>query len=266
VEPRFRDWVHALASPKESVAMPWMDEAIRFLRAPSSPIAVQLRAVAKWLLRAEAPLTPVHRWLASERFVRRLFLRNAARAFYYQPLLRTLCRRAGARLLLDPGTGLPVIYGIDVELGDGVHLSGRSTFAGAQRSDGTRPRLRVGNHSYLGHYLIVTADSEVVIGDHVHLADHVYLCGYDAHPIDPIARRSGPAPVDYSGGGRILIGNDVWICHGAMVLKGVRVGDGAIVAARAVVAKDVPAGAIVAGNPARVIGMVRGEPAQATGS
>ena len=48
------------------------------------------------------------------------------------------------------------------------------------------------------------------------------------------------------------IGNDVWIGHGAFVRAGVTIGDGAIVAARAVVAKDVPPYSIVAGNPAQV--------------
>ena len=49
------------------------------------------------------------------------------------------------------------------------------------------------------------------------------------------------------------IGNDVWIGHGAFILPGVTIGDGAVIAAQAVVTKDVPPYAIVGGNPARVI-------------
>ncbi|WP_306119830.1 MULTISPECIES: CatB-related O-acetyltransferase [unclassified Roseitalea] len=55
--------------------------------------------------------------------------------------------------------------------------------------------------------------------------------------------------------GDTVVGNDVWIGREAMVMPGVRIGDGAIVAARAVVTRDVPAYAIVAGNPARVVRM-----------
>ena len=51
----------------------------------------------------------------------------------------------------------------------------------------------------------------------------------------------------------MTIGNDVWIGSGAMILSGVTIGDGAVVAARAVVTKDVPPYAIVAGNPARLV-------------
>ncbi|MGZ3438029.1 MAG: acyltransferase, partial [Polyangia bacterium] len=223
------------------------DRAIAFLRSPN-PLSRRAKATVQALFRAELPAWRIYRLLANERFVRRMVLRHALRAAYHQPILRTMCTRAGERLLLDPGTGLPVIYGIDVLLGDGVHLSGRSTFAGALRNDGRRPRLIVGDETYLGHRLIISADDEVAIGAHVHVADDVYLCGYDAHPMDPIARRSAPGAVDYTGQSRIVIEDDAWICQGTMILKGVRIGAGAVVGAHAVVTKDVPAGAIVAGN------------------
>lgn len=235
------------------------DRAVAFLRR-ENPLARRARRAAQALFRAELPPWPIFRLLAGERFVRRVVGRELVRALYHQPILRAQCVRAGARLKLDPGTGLPVIYGIDVELGDGVHLSGRATFAGAARNDGRRPRLVVGDDSYLGHRLIISADDEVRIGAHVHIADDVYLCGYDAHPVDPIARRSEPGPVDYSGRSRIVIDDDAWICQGAIVLKGVRVGRGAIVGAHAVVTREVPDGVIVAGNPARPIGRVDGAP------
>jgi len=53
--------------------------------------------------------------------------------------------------------------------------------------------------------------------------------------------------------GDTIVGNDVWIGYGALVMPGVRIGDGAIVAAGTVVSKDVPPYGVVAGNPARVV-------------
>lgn len=50
--------------------------------------------------------------------------------------------------------------------------------------------------------------------------------------------------------GDVIIGNDVWICYGATILSGVTIGDGAVIGAKAVVTKDVPPYAVVAGNPA----------------
>jgi acetyltransferase-like isoleucine patch superfamily enzyme len=56
-----------------------------------------------------------------------------------------------------------------------------------------------------------------------------------------------------AGKGDVVVGNDVWVGEGAMLTSGVRVGDGAVVASRSVVVKDVPPYAIVGGNPARLI-------------
>src|SRR5262245_17987863 len=55
--------------------------------------------------------------------------------------------------------------------------------------------------------------------------------------------------------GDVIIGSDVWIGYKATILSGVTVGDGAVVGARAVVTRDVPAYAVVGGNPARLIRM-----------
>lgn len=56
-----------------------------------------------------------------------------------------------------------------------------------------------------------------------------------------------------TGKGPVVIGNDVWIGREALILSGVTIGDGAVIGARAVVTKDVPPYAIVAGNPAKVV-------------
>lgn len=239
-----------------------MERAAGFLRKPN-PVSRKFKAAVTALFRAELPPNPVHRMLAEAYLLHRIIGRHAVRATVTQPMLRAMCKSAGARLMLDPGTGLPVIYGIDVELGDGVHLSGVATYSGAVRNDGTRPRLIVGDDTYLGHRLMIVTDSEVRIGSHVHVADNVHICGYDGHPMDPVKRRSEPAPVDYSGKSRITIEDDAWLCEGVLILKGVRVGKGAVVAGRAVVTRDVPDFAVVAGNPAKVIGRVDGKPHEA---
>ncbi|MBV8428124.1 MAG: hypothetical protein JOZ88_12860, partial [Hyphomicrobiales bacterium] len=58
---------------------------------------------------------------------------------------------------------------------------------------------------------------------------------------------------DWRRSHRVALGNDVWVGHGAIVLPGRRIGDGAVIAAGAIVTKDVPPYTIVGGNPARII-------------
>ena len=107
-------------------------------------------------------------------------------------------------------------------------------------------RLQLGRNSYMNASLIQCA-STIAIGDGCAIAGDVLIQDTDFHSV-----------LDENGNEKerakpITIGNHVWICAKATVLKGVTIGDGAIVAAGAVVTKDVPAHALVGGNPARVI-------------
>lgn len=90
----------------------------------------------------------------------------------------------------------------------------------------------------------IVCASETHIGKNLHMARESSIRDYDGHYLDtPSYRTSKP----------IWIGDDVWIGCGALIMKGVTVGDGAVIAAHSVVTKDVPAHSIVAGNPATVI-------------
>lgn len=102
----------------------------------------------------------------------------------------------------------------------------------------------------------------LAVGAYTSIADdvHIFLGGH--HRTDWISNYPFPAFIDeakdiadYGGTrGNVTIGNDVWLASGCTILSGVTVGDGAVVAARTVVTRDVPPYAIVAGNPARQIG------------
>ena len=92
---------------------------------------------------------------------------------------------------------------------------------------------------------------------------NVTIADSDFHPRDPEARKQDALANAPQGDKShrpaviakpVLIEDDAWIGIGAIILKGVRIGRGARVGAGAVVTKDVPAGATVAGNPARLVG------------
>ena len=106
--------------------------------------------------------------------------------------------------------------------------------------------LDLGNHSYINESLIQCA-STIKIGNNCAIAGGVLIQDTDFHPILDENGKEKPTTKP------ITIGNHVWICANAIILKGVNIEDGAIVAAGAVVTKDVPANCLVGGNPAKVI-------------
>lgn len=106
--------------------------------------------------------------------------------------------------------------------------------------------LTIGKNSYMNESLIQCANS-ISIGDDCAIAPDVLIQDTDFHPI--LGDDGKLKPISKP----IKIGNKVWICAKAIILKGVSIGDGAIVAAGAVVTKDVPPYTCVAGNPARIV-------------
>jgi acetyltransferase-like isoleucine patch superfamily enzyme len=112
-------------------------------------------------------------------------------------------------------------------------------------TDGGR-NLRFGRNVFVNHGCTAMDFGGIDIGDDVMIGPNAQLIS-SGHPVDPATRRSQITTAP------IRIGRGVWIAAGAMVLQGVTVGDDAVVAAGAVVTKDVPPRTLVAGVPAKVI-------------
>ena len=115
-----------------------------------------------------------------------------------------------------------------------------------------RPQISQWNESQsamltIGRFCSIATGAQILLGGN-HRADWP-----TTYPFPEFFVRHASIGEYESSKGNVNIGNDVWIGMDAMVLSGVTIGDGAVVAARAVCAKDVPPYAIVAGNPARIV-------------
>lgn len=109
----------------------------------------------------------------------------------------------------------------------------------------------VGDRLVIGKFCAIGRGARFIMNG----ANHK-LSGISTYPFDIFGdgwEKAAPQPSEMPCKGDTMIGNDVWIGYEALVMPGVRIGNGAVVAARAVVASDVPPYAIVAGNPARLI-------------
>lgn len=129
-------------------------------------------------------------------------------------------------------------------LGENAHLklNGRFTMHGHSSimiHDGAL--LEIGNNTYLNGGSIDCAH-HISIGNDCAIADDVRIMDNSWHAVN-----------SQIGGSNTKIGNNVWIATGAIILPSVKLGDGAIVAARTVVTKDVPPRCMVAGVPAKVV-------------
>jgi acetyltransferase-like isoleucine patch superfamily enzyme len=184
------------------------------------------------------------------RFARRNHMLNR---HYARLLLRLgwLKLRYRGRLVTD-GVAF-VCPGVTFEIGKEakVHL-GRWSWVGA----GTKIRahegeVRIGAKTVMGQECTISAYQHVSIGRECVVADRVMLIDFD-HGVVEVER-----PIRAQGIYKrdVKIGHNVWMGYGACVLRGVTVGDNAIVGTNSVVTKDVPANAVVGGAPARLIRM-----------
>lgn len=207
----------------------------------------------------------------------------------------------GAQDLEDPEFDLmawakpePIVKGLRTRL-EGVHVDVRV-------DPQPRPYLKIGSESQIsgtfvferglgeitvgdrcsiggGSLLICTQEAGIHIGNHVMLSWNVTVIDSNSHSVDPNVRMNDAfdwlAGVETNRMGHykdwscvqsapIYIHDGVWVGFGSTIMKGVTIGKGAVVASNSVVTKDVPAGAIVAGNPARVVGHTDGSTSRST--
>jgi acetyltransferase-like isoleucine patch superfamily enzyme len=156
--------------------------------------------------------------------------------------------------------GLPIIQKhrlSELTLGDGLEL--RSTV----RSNPLGPNhpcilstRRPGARLVIGDQFAMTGGSVVCeesisIGSRVTVGCNTVITDTDFHPLDPVLRREHPLDGSTAP---IVIDDDVFIGMQAIILKGVHLGAGCVIGAGSVVTRDVPPGAVAAGNPAQVLG------------
>lgn len=120
-------------------------------------------------------------------------------------------------------------------------------YSGVRIEVGKGASIEIGSGTYINRNTLLVAESRIQIGRNCRISWDVIILDSDQHPIgkNGVARRP------------VLIGDNVWIGCRSIILKGVKIGEGALIAAGSVVTKDVPPFAIYGGSPARPIGKER---------
>jgi acetyltransferase-like isoleucine patch superfamily enzyme len=146
-----------------------------------------------------------------------------------------------------------VCPGVKFEIGKqaSVHLGRWSWIGHGSKIRAHEGEVHIGAKSVLGQECTISAFQHVSIGRECVIADRVMLIDFD-HGVVEVER-----PIREQGIYKrdVRVGHNVWVGYGAAFLRGVTVGDNAVVGTYAVITRDVPANAVVAGVPARVLRM-----------
>lgn len=110
--------------------------------------------------------------------------------------------------------------------------------------------IRIGDRTTIGHDSVLVCRERLEIGSDCMLAAYCYVLDVD-HEFESTEKTIPEQGLRVQP---VVIGNDVWVGAGTVILRGVRIGDGAVVAANSVVTRDVPPYTVVAGSPAKVVG------------
>ena len=119
------------------------------------------------------------------------------------------------------------------------------------------PSITIGDNCNINEFNHITACQQITIGNNLLTGRYVYISDnshgsskYEEQLLHPHKR-----PLHVKG--PVIIGNNVWICEHACILSGVTIGDGAIIAANAVVTHDIPPYSVAAGVPAKVVKILK---------
>src|SRR3954469_15060373 len=175
-------------------------------------------------------------------------------SFKYFRLLARLARlklRWRGRLVTDGiafvGPGVKLEIGKDAKL----HLGRWSWIGHDTKIRVHEGEVRIGAKSVLGQECTISAFQHISIGRECIIADRVMLIDFDhgVVEVDRPIRRQGIYKRD------VRVGHNVWIGYGVAILRGVTVGDNSVIGTSTIVSADVPANAVAAGVPVRILRM-----------
>lgn len=141
--------------------------------------------------------------------------------------------------------------------GDWIFLTAWDSFLyqkdGKETIQKMEPKLTIGDDCWFGAFSHITCTNKIQIGNWLLTGKYVTITDNSHGTSDINALRLPPMKRAVYSKGPVIIGNNVWIGDKATILPGVTIGDGAVIAANAVVTKDVPAYSVAAGNPAKIV-------------
>ena len=148
------------------------------------------------------------------------------------------------------GDGLNnLVIGSDVQIHADCVIGCRCSY----RNQSFSPRIIIGNNCSIGAYNQLSSTNRIIVGDGFLSGRFVYIGDNSHGSLSPAESTVVPAERELVSKGEVVIGENVWLGDKVTVLAGVHIGDNVIVAANAVVTKNVPSNCVIAGVPAKIV-------------
>lgn len=238
---------------------------LKISRAESGPLRALKRSLV-WIFSPTVPrlpklvLKPLRVVYELHYLVMNMF-RTAYTLLYRGPLFQSRCTTFGKGVRLE---GLPFVSGhLELHIGNDIRLGGKIAISSGRIFD--NPRLIVKDGSAIGWNTFITVNQEVIIEEDVIVSYDCRISDTDAHPRDA-AKRAAKEPPDASEVRPVRICKKAFIGNGSHIMKGVTIGEGAVIAANSVVISNIPPYSLAMGNPAEVFfknyGVSKTPPAQ----
>jgi acetyltransferase-like isoleucine patch superfamily enzyme len=229
-----------------------IDNFLLNVRKAETPFYARLKSFAKSLMHMDlavpAPILSLYNVLSYLRLAVRRTWTFFAVLLYRAPMFRSRCVSVGKRLSIER---MPHIVGTPrIVVGDDVRISGVIGIAGGRTVD--NPEIVFGSRVFIGHQTHFVIAKQIVIEEGAAIAANCYIADNDGHARDLESRLKGlpPLPDEVKP---VRICRNAWLGRGSYVLKGVTIGEGAIVGVGSIVISDIPPFTVAMGNPARVV-------------
>lgn len=232
--------------------MSLFDQFVLKVKRGETPLFRLLKRMAVGLLTFGVPRLPgflkaPFRVLYELHFGVIVFFRWLVSTFYSQPLFQSRCASVGRNLRV---LAMPYVSGhVEIHVGDDVQFNGKVDILCGRFLE--KPQLVIKDRASLGAFTLITVNREVIIEEDALISYDCRISDSDGHPRQADLRLR-KAPVDPKDIRPVRIGRNAWIGNGSHIMKGVTIGEGAIVGANSVVISDVPPYALAMGNPAEV--------------
>jgi acetyltransferase-like isoleucine patch superfamily enzyme len=227
-------------------------QLLRLKRSDSAFVRFLKRALFRFYCPTLPPLPrlllPGLRLLYRLHFLTILAFRWILAVCYRNPLFQSKCASFGRDVYIG---GLPFVTGpIEIHIGNGVQLGENLSIMSGHILD--RPRLILKDRAEVGPDSVIVVNREVVIEEHARVSWACRISDSDGHPREADRRAAGE-PADAKDILPVHIGRYAWIGNGSHIMKGVTIGEGAIIGANSVVISNIPPYSLAMGNPAEVI-------------